>query len=208
MDSVLRSVGQRGSNPEGLFVAEEAAPFAPSLTRYRDYLCVLARLQLGLRLQNKLDASDLVQQTLLKAHAKRGQFRGRNEAEFIAWLREILANNLAETARRFGTAGRDVALERSLEEALGESSARLERWLATDAPGPSEQVARNEQVLRLAQALSRLPEDQRQAVELHHLKGYTAAEVARDMERSSRSVAGLLLRGMKRLRQLLDEDGR
>jgi RNA polymerase sigma-70 factor (ECF subfamily) len=189
-------------------VAEEAEPFDPSLMRYREYLCVLARLQLGPRLQQKLDASDLVQQTLLKAHANRGQFRGRSKAEFVAWLREILANNLAETARRFGSAGRDVALERSLEEALRESSARLERWLAKDAPSPSEQVAHNEQVLRLAQALGKLPEDHRQAVELHHLKGYTMAEVAREMERTTRSVAGLLLRGMKKLRQLLDEDRR
>ncbi len=188
-------------------MAEEAEPFAPSLMRYRDYLCVLARLQMGPRLQHKLDPSDLVQQTLLKAHARRGQFRGRNEAEFAAWLREILANNLAEAARHFGTAGRDVALERSLEDALSESSARLERWLAADAPGPSEQAARNEQVLRLAQALGRLPEDYRQAVELHHLKDCPVAEVARQMGRSTRSVAGLLLRGMKRLRELLNEDG-
>jgi RNA polymerase sigma-70 factor (ECF subfamily) len=189
-------------------MTEEAEPFAPSLTQYRDYLCVLARLQLGPRLQHKVDPSDLVQQTLLKAHAKRGQFRGRNEAEFTAWLREILANNLAETARRFGTAGRDLALERSLEDALGESSARLERWLAADTPSPSEQAAGNEQVLRLAKALARLPEDYRQAVELHHLKDCPVAEVARQMERTTRSVAGLLLRGMKRLRELLDEEGR
>jgi RNA polymerase sigma-70 factor, ECF subfamily len=188
-------------------MAEEAEPFAPSLMRYRDYLCVLARLQLGPRLQCKLDASDLVQQTLLKAHAKRGQFRGRNEVEFTAWLREILANNLAETARRFGTAGRDIALERSIEDALSASAARLERCLAADATSPSEHAARNEQVLRLAQALTNLPEDQRRAVELHHLKDCQVADVARQMGRSTRSVAGLLLRGMRELRELLNEDG-
>ena len=189
-------------------MAEEAEPFAGPLERYRDYLRVLARLQLDPWLQGKLDPSDLVQQTLLKAHAKRGQFRGHTEAEFTAWLRQILANNLAETIRWFGTSGRDVALERSLEDALSASSARLERWLTADAAPPSEQAARNEQVLRLAQALGALPEDQRRAVELHHLKGYPLAEVARQMERSTRSVAGLLLRGMKRLRLLLNEERR
>jgi RNA polymerase sigma-70 factor (ECF subfamily) len=189
-------------------MAEEAEPFARHLEQYRDYLRVLARLQVDPRLQGKFDPSDLVQQTLLKAHAKRGQFRGRTEAEFTAWLRQILANNLAETVRRFGTSGRDVALERSLEDALSESSACLERWLAADADPPSEQAARNEQVLRLAQALGGLPEDQRRAVELHHLKGCPVAEVAGQMGRSTRSVAGLLLRGMKRLRQLLSEEGR
>jgi RNA polymerase sigma-70 factor (ECF subfamily) len=184
-------------------MAKDTGPDDRPLEAYRDYLRVLARLQLDPRLQAKLDSSDLVQQTLLKAHEKQGQFRGRTEAEFAAWLRQILAHNLAEAARRFGTAGRDVALEESLADALSASSARLERWLAADAASPSEQAAHNEQVLRLAQALGRLPEDQRQAVELHHLKRRTLPQVAHEMRRSKEAVAGLLFRALKKLRQLL-----
>jgi RNA polymerase sigma-70 factor (ECF subfamily) len=183
---------------------ETAAPRRP-LESYREYLRVLARLQLDPRLQSKLDASDVVQQVLLKAHQQREQFRGQTEAEFAAWLRQILARQLAEEARRFGTQARALTQERSLADALSASSARLEAWLAADTPSPAQQAVRNEQVLRLSAALADLAEDQRLAVELHHLKGCPLAEVAEVMGRSNRSVAGLLLRGMKRLRQLLKE---
>jgi RNA polymerase sigma-70 factor (ECF subfamily) len=181
-------------------------PAIQPLERYREYLRVLARLQLDARLQAKLDASDLVQQTLLKAHEKRGQFRGRTEAEFTAWLRKILADQMAKAVRHYATEARDVGLERSLEETLNASAARLEGWLQDQGPQPGGHAAHNEQALRLSAALARLPEDQRRAVELKHLKGLPASEVAAQMGKSPRAVAGLLLRGLRRLRELLKEE--
>jgi len=176
------------------------------LERYRDYLRVLARVQVGTRLRVKLDPSDLVQQTLLRAHEKRGQFRGQTEAEFASWLRQILANQLAKAVRRFATGARDVALERSLETALDESSSRLEAWLAADYASPSEHAAHNEQLLRLARALAALPEDQRRAIELHYIKGAPLAEVGKQLGRGNRAVAGLVFRGLKNLREFLERE--
>jgi RNA polymerase sigma-70 factor, ECF subfamily len=172
---------------------------------YREYLHLLARLQIDSRLQAKADPSDIVQETLLKAHQALDQFQGKSDVEMAAWLRTILANTLADTLRRFHTGGRDVALERSLEAAIEESSARLEAWLESQQPSPSERVLRQEQLIRLADALAQLPQDQRQAVQLRHLGGYSVASVAEQMGRSKEAIAKLLLRGVGRLRELLDD---
>jgi RNA polymerase sigma-70 factor (ECF subfamily) len=177
------------------------------LERFGDYLRLLARLQLDSRLQAKLDASDVVQQTLLQAHEHRAQFRGESEAELAGWLRTILGNVLAAAIRRFAADARDLGRERSLQDSLAESSARIECWLAAGQSSPSECVMRVEELVRLAGALASLPADQREVIELHHLKGWPVAEVAESMQRTKPAVMGLLFRGQKKLRELLQEPG-
>src|SRR5262249_2741256 len=102
-------------------------------------------------------------------------------------------------------ARRDVGRERSLERAVEESSARLEAWLAAEQSSPSQRAEKNEELLRLADALEQLPEAQRQAVILHHLQGCPLAQVAEQMGRSEGAVAGLLHRAFRRLRDLLND---
>jgi RNA polymerase sigma-70 factor (ECF subfamily) len=173
------------------------------LESYRDYLRLLARLQLDPRLRGKLDPSDIVEQTLFKAHKNAEQFRGQTEAERAAWLRRILANTLADAGREFRV---ETARGQSLEQALHDSSARLEAWLASAEESPRELVNRQEQLLRLGWALGELPDDQRTVIELHHLQGCYLADIARDMGRTEAAVAGLLRRGRKKLRELLEDN--
>jgi RNA polymerase sigma-70 factor (ECF subfamily) len=182
-------------------MASQAEESRAPVERYREYLHLLARMQLGPQMQAKVDASDIVQEALLKAHQAADQFRGSTEAERAAWLRQILLHTLTDAIRRFGAQGRDLHLERSLDE----SSARLEQWLAANHSSPSEAAIRAEELLRLADALARLPEDQRTAVELMHLKGYSVDEISRRMGRSVYSVGGLLRRGMGKLREFFGD---
>ncbi|HZU35323.1 MAG TPA: RNA polymerase sigma factor [Gemmataceae bacterium] len=186
---------------------EQSESTGPGLERFRSYLHLLARTQLDGRLRGKVDASDVVQLTLLKAHASLDQFHGHAPAELAGWLRQILVRTLADLVRDFNRARRDVALERSLEAAVEQSSARLEAWLTADQPSPSEQAMHNEQLVRLADALAALPELQRQALVLKHCEGWSLNDIGEHMGRSPAAVASLLRRGLKQLRGQLHEPG-
>jgi RNA polymerase sigma-70 factor, ECF subfamily len=177
-----------------------------SLESYREYLRLLARLQLDRRLHPRLDPSDVVQETLLQAHRDRDQFRGQTGAEQVGWLRQILASKLARAARDQRRDKWDIERERSLERALEQSSHRLEVFLAADDSSPSERAVRNEQFTRLADALASLPDDQREAVELHYLRGCPLADIAVRLERNPKAVGSLLHRGIVKLHERLQRE--
>jgi RNA polymerase sigma-70 factor (ECF subfamily) len=169
---------------------------ARPLESFRPYLRLLADLQLPRQQHGRLDPSDVVQDTLLKAQQRLGQFHGTTEAELAAWLRRILHNAMIDALRR-------VTREPAVLGALEQSSARLEASLAADGSSPSEQAMRHEELEQLAAALAQLPEDQRMAVQLQQLCGHSVEAIAGLMGRSKSAVGGLLRRGMARLRELM-----
>ena len=176
------------------------------LERYLPVLRLQARsLQLDPRLQRRFDTSDLVQQTLLRAHRHLDQFRGQTEAELVRWLQEILANTAKDEVDKARAQKRDAALEQSLQAAVADSSARLEAFLAAEQSTPSEQAERNELRLRIVEALDQLPEEQRDVVIHHHLLGTPVARIAETMGRTEKSVAGLLYRAKRQLNELLQD---
>jgi RNA polymerase sigma-70 factor (ECF subfamily) len=184
----------------------DAAALGQLFESYRRYLAVLARVQIGHRLQGKADASDLVQETFLAAHRHFPQFRGESQAQFVRWLQEILATKLADLLRRYlGTQGRNVRLERELEDAFDRSSALLARGPVAPQSSPSQQAARHEEAFLLAAALGELSDAYREVLTLRHLEGLTFPEVAHRMGRSLDSVEKLWMRALARLRQLLGE---
>jgi RNA polymerase sigma-70 factor (ECF subfamily) len=186
--------------------AGDGAALGNLLEHYRSYLDLLARLQITRRLQGKIDAADVVQETFLEAHQSFGRFRGTTEKELVRWLRQILTANLVDLLRKFlGTRGRDVRLEQELNDDLDQSSLALEQGLVAPGSSPSQQAARRERAVLLAEALARLPANYREVLILHHLEGLSFPEVARRLDRTIDSVKNVWTRALARLRRSLGD---
>lgn len=177
------------------------------LERFRNYLELLAQLEIGRRLQTKVAAGDLVQETFLEAHRSFANFRGTSENEFAAWLRTIFGVRIALFLRTYlGTPGRDVRREQSLAVDLDHTSKIFSRGLLAAGNSPSQSVIRREQGLLLAEALAALPADYRDVVVLRQLEELPFAEVATRMGRSVDSVQKLWVRALAKLRHLLSTE--
>jgi RNA polymerase sigma-70 factor (ECF subfamily) len=155
-------------------------------------------------LQGKADPSDLVQEAMLKASQRFGQFRGTTDGELAGWLRQILSRCLADFVRRYRTRVRRAGREQSLDRLLERSSEAMERILATNEASPSSAAARRDQGVVLSDALAQLSEDHREVIVLHHLEGLDWEAVAGRMGRSTGAVQKLWTRALKELRPLLD----
>jgi RNA polymerase sigma-70 factor (ECF subfamily) len=201
-------MGDTGTNVSRLIQRArrgEAGGLDQLLGAYRNYLALLARTWIDPSMRGKADPSDLVQETLLKAHQHFDQFRGQTEPEIAAWLRRILARSLADFARRFRLAeARNVSRERSLEEMLDRSSAALGNLVAAAGNSPSQSAARRELSVVLADALADMDPDYREVLELRNLQELDWDEVARRMNRSQGAVRMLWARALRQLRPLVE----
>jgi len=167
---------------------------------FRKYLTVLASVHLDPRLRGKLDPADVVQQTLLRAHVALPTLRAVDLPAVAAWLRKILASELADTVKHFRRDRRAVGRECSIEADLDRSASGLIGWLAASGSSPSQRAARNEDVLRLTDALADLPDRMREVVVLKHCQWWTLKQIADRLGTTVPAVASLLRRGLERLR--------
>lgn len=176
------------------------------LETYQNYLKLLARTQLADQVRGRVSPSDVVQETMLEAHCDFPKFRGNSDGEFFAWLRKILVNNLARAVEQHVlTAKRDVRREARLQinASLDRSATRLEAMLADHRPSAESDASVQEQLVELANALSRLSPDHRDVIVLRHLEGIPFAEVAARLNRSSGATRMLWLRAIEQLRRLI-----
>jgi RNA polymerase sigma-70 factor (ECF subfamily) len=175
------------------------------LELYRNYLRLMARTLMSQPLRVRLDASDLVQDTLLKAHREFTCFLGSTEPELIAWLRQVLVRSLSDQVKRHRAGKRDVRREEALEAMMDRSSAAVQQALAAPVSSPSSIASRREQAVLLADALEKLPPDYREVFIARNLEHIPFDQIAARMGRTSGAVRKLWTRTMLSLKRMLEE---
>lgn len=165
----------------------------------RHYLLLVANEQLRDNLQAKVGASDLVQETFLKAHQGFDRFEGQTEAELLAWLRRILLNTLVNQARHYqGTDKREVAREVPLADA------QVAGGPMAGTESPSAQAMVREQTEALQQALAQLPEHYRQVVCWRNYERLSFEEIGQRLGRTAEAARKLWGRAIEQLQELLE----
>ncbi len=176
-----------------------------ALEEFRAYLETLSFIQVDPRLRSKFDLSDVIQKTLLESWLDLERIQVLDAHGRKRWLRQMLVHNLLEMIRGFLTKGRDVRREQSLDAAAEASSCRLQEWLQAEDSSPSERLARQEEELRVLEALSQLDVRQREALILQKYHRWTLAQIAEHLGCTVGAVAGLHAHGLKNLRKYLPE---
>ncbi len=179
------------------------------LERYRGHLLMLAHRYLSERLRRRIDPSDIVQLTFLEVKRDLGTFRGETPVEFSGWLRGVLKNNVASAVtRHVTTQKRSLRREVDANRPGGDDSAG-NAWIQ-QIPGsttsPSGIAIRTEAAVALFEALHQLPETQAEAIRLRYMEGLPLSEIVERMGKSDTAVAGLLKRGLQKLRTIIDQD--
>lgn len=175
------------------------------LQPFRNELYLLAQSQISGRLHRKLDADDLVQETMARAYQKVADLPDSIEPQEVKrWLIVILSNVLKDQMKHYATEKRDLRREQFDACELEKSAMRLEAFLVSEQTSPSLAVAKKEKMEQLASALRLLSEDIRDVVLLKHIHGMTLKQISEHTQRTPASIAGLLRRGLAQLRHHID----
>lgn len=209
MGSSVSPSPHSSNSPAGWLAAArggDSTSWGRLLELVRPYLTLLAASQLGKRLAVKADPNDVVQETMLQALRKFHTFAGGTLGEFVAWMEAVLASRIEKLVRHYyGTARRDLRLERALAAGFAESSRMLGEMSVDSRANPSRVATDREQAVRVAAAVQTLPDDQRQVIVLRHLDGMTFPQIGERMGRTTDAVTQLWVRAVRRLKDALGE---
>ena len=179
----------------------------------RDQLFQMCRAQLrgwattthDSQLLPEWDPSDAVQESLTEASRDFDAFRGQDAEQLFAWLRRILQHTVADRVRFQNRSKRNSGRQQTLDDVLAGDPGRRQNP-ANDQSSISRRVIRKEEQQQVQAMLRQLHGDQATAARLRHLDDLSVDEIAGRMNRSRASVAGLLIRAMRHLRELMDPE--
>jgi len=193
--------------------AGEAEALGELCSLYRNYLRMVVRTGLGPRLRERLELSDVVQETLVEVVRQFPQFTGQNEAALVGWLRRLVSQKLADLGRyhsrtkRTGTTSTlplDAFYDTGEANQGGDGGGRLLDMLALSQTSPSEVASRRELIVLLADALAALPEPEADILWLHHAENLSFEAIGQRMGISRKTARGIWARGLKRLKRSLE----
>jgi RNA polymerase sigma-70 factor (subfamily 1) len=179
--------------------------FDQALQEHLPLLRLWAQLQVDRYLRQQFDFSGVIQETLLDALQDREKFTYGGQAEFGKWIRTIHRHNVIDEIRKRTGPKRMISIDQ-IEVDTGLSCECLAGMLEANQTSPSQKVVKQEDLLHLARTFERLGENQRNAVRLKDLSGWSLKEVAGQLGIGQEAVAGLLHRGRTTLRKMMTED--
>lgn len=171
----------------------------------RNYIRLIARTNVETWMNAKVDASDIVQQTLLEAYQGFENFEGVTEAEWYGWIKQILTHNTQDFIRKLRAGKRDAKLEVPLAPQGNRTSAPVID-LSAHLSSPSQLMIKSEREFELANAIAELPDDYQEVIQLRNLQRLSFDDIAERMQRSRGAVQMLWARALKRLQEILSSD--
>lgn len=177
------------------------------LERHRTAIRRMIDRRMDRVVQRRVDASDIVQDVLLEANRRLGDYLANPTMPFQLWLRHMARDRLIDAHRRHRVAAsrsldREVPLATGddADRSLGGPAAQLtDRELTPAAAATWRELER-----RFAAAVEQLEEADRQIVLLKHFEHLSTAEAAEVLGLSKPAAGMRYLRAMRRLRTLLE----
>jgi RNA polymerase sigma-70 factor (ECF subfamily) len=190
----------------GLAAAGDQAAWAALLTPHEPKLRRVIAFRLDQRLQGRVDAADVLQETYLEAWEHLADYRRQPPVPFFLWLRGVAGNKLRELHRhhlgaRMRDAGREVSLYHgTLPET---TSAALAAQLLGRLTRPSEAAVRAEMKLRLREAINGMDPLDREVLALRHFEQLSPAEAAQVLGIKEKAAGMRYVRALRRLKEIL-----
>jgi RNA polymerase sigma-70 factor (ECF subfamily) len=185
---------------------------AELMAMHRDRLRKMVAVRLDQRVSPRLDPSDVVQETMLKAVAKMPEYLKDRPIEFYPWLRQLAWDQMVDSFRKHVVAqrrsvDREIDMDRDLIPALpDQSTAMLAEILVAKQSSPSRRLQLNHIQDRVSEALRAINPAYREVLVMRYLEELSLGEIAQCLGASESAIKSRHVRALKQLAKALDQN--